>query len=130
VLLWPPFLFKHALVQINQRLETGLLCDGCSVDAWAMGVLVYELLVGHPPFEREKRSETYDQIMFRRPQYPAWLSDLSQSFIKAALTKARLSCILILSWTSRMLQGYALCVHLLSVLQLIAIFKHCLHFIL
>jgi serine/threonine protein kinase len=52
-----------------------------------MGILGYELLVGHPPFERESRSETYEQIMYRRPQYPAWLSEQSCSFISAALTK-------------------------------------------
>ena len=52
-----------------------------------MGILGYELLVGHPPFERESRSETYEQIMYRRPQYPEWISDQSRSFISAALTK-------------------------------------------
>ena len=34
-----------------------------AVDAWAVGVLAYELLVGRPPFEKESRDETYALIM-------------------------------------------------------------------
>ena len=59
----------------------------CSVDAWAIGVLGYELIVGHPPFERETRTDTYEQIMYRRPNYPAWISEELRMFIGAALTK-------------------------------------------
>ncbi len=58
-----------------------------SVDAWAIGILGFELVVGHPPFERETRTDTYEQIMYRRPNYPAWISEESRTFISAALTK-------------------------------------------
>ena len=66
----------------------------CSVDAWAIGILGYELIVGHPPFERETRTDTYEQIMYQRPNYPAWLSEESRMFISAALTKvgSELAC--------------------------------------
>lgn len=59
----------------------------CSVDTWAIGILGYELIVGHPPFERDTRSDTYEQIMYRRPNYPGWISEESRMFISAALTK-------------------------------------------
>ena len=57
------------------------------VDAWAIGVVAFELMVGHPPFERESRSETYEHIMYRAPVMPACLSDGAKSFITSALVK-------------------------------------------
>ena len=32
------------------------------VDLWCLGVLCYELLVGHPPFESSSHAETYKRI--------------------------------------------------------------------
>lgn len=71
----------------------------CSVDAWAIGILGYELIVGHPPFERETRTDTYEQIMYRRPNYPAWISEELRLFISAALTKVWVSRVALLSLT-------------------------------
>ena len=71
----------------QENKEKALLGYTQAVDAWALGVLAYELLVGHPPFERETRTDTYEQIMYRRPHYPSALSEGSRSFIAAALTK-------------------------------------------
>ena len=71
----------------QENKEKALLGYTQAVDAWALGVLAYELVVGHPPFERETRTDTYEQIMYRRPHYPSALSEGSRSFIAAALTK-------------------------------------------
>ncbi len=35
------------------------------VDAWAVGILCYELMVGYPPFEQESRAATYEHIMYK-----------------------------------------------------------------
>ena len=81
----------------QENKEKALLGYTQAVDAWALGVLVYELIVGHPPFERETRTDTYEQIMYRRPHYPANLSEAPRSFISAALTKVR-SSVHIVQW--------------------------------
>ena len=57
------------------------------VDAWAMGILAFELIVGHPPFEKESRAATYEHIMYRKPTFPAWMTDEARDFITTALTK-------------------------------------------
>lgn len=58
-----------------------------AVDAWAVGIVAFELLVGHPPFEKESRGETYEHIMYRAPVLPEYLSDQAKSFIVCALVK-------------------------------------------
>lgn len=40
--------------------ECEKLWYGRTVDAWAIGVLAYELITGKPPFERETRAATYE----------------------------------------------------------------------
>lgn len=64
-----------------------LIVYGHSVDAWAIGILAYELLVGCPPFEQEARSDTYDSIMYKEPRLPSSISSQGKNFILAALNK-------------------------------------------
>ena len=59
------------------------------VDAWAMGILAYELIVGRPPFEKQSRAATYEHIMYRKPECPANMSAEAKDFIFSALTKVR-----------------------------------------
>lgn len=54
-----------------------------------MGILAFELIVGRPPFEKETRAATYEAIMYRRPSFPAWISNSAKDFITCALVKAR-----------------------------------------
>ena len=82
----------------EENKEKALLGYTQAVDAWALGVLAYELIVGHPPFERETRTDTYKQIMYRRPHYPSALSEGSCSFIAAALTKVTCMALLQNFW--------------------------------
>ena len=52
-----------------------------------MGVLAYELLEGHCPFERDTRRGTYDAIMAAAPNFPLWMSNDAIDFIRSALCK-------------------------------------------
>lgn len=59
------------------------------VDIWATGVLVYELLVGRPPFEVDDPQETARLIMEgSASRYPVHISQLARDFIAQALTKS------------------------------------------
>jgi serine/threonine protein kinase len=45
-----------------------------SIDVWAVGILCYELAVGHPPFETPTYEETYEKICSSDVEYPPFLS--------------------------------------------------------
>ncbi|KAK2944352.1 putative cAMP-dependent protein kinase catalytic subunit [Blattamonas nauphoetae] len=40
------------------------------VDWWAFGILIYEMLYGHPPFEADRPEEVYQLILKYRPPFP------------------------------------------------------------
>ncbi|KAH8023539.1 hypothetical protein HPB51_014788 [Rhipicephalus microplus] len=51
------------------------------VDLWAIGILIYEFLVGRPPFEAKTAAETYDRIRRVDLRFPAHLSDDAKDLI-------------------------------------------------
>lgn len=71
----------------DENKDKQLLGYTALVDAWAMGILAFELIVGRPPFEKESRAATYEHIMYRKAHFPAWLSDDARDFITLALAK-------------------------------------------
>ncbi len=54
-----------------------------SVDAWAVGVFAYELIVGYPPFAGESQLASVDKIIHATPEFPDKMSELAKSFIVA-----------------------------------------------
>ncbi|WIA10385.1 hypothetical protein OEZ85_010577 [Tetradesmus obliquus] len=58
-----------------------------TVDSWAVGVLVYELLVGCPPFYDKSKSTTEARIVSGVPHFPPTMSEAAKNFICAALRK-------------------------------------------
>uniref|UniRef100_A0A7R9W0E9 Protein kinase domain-containing protein n=2 Tax=Chlamydomonas euryale TaxID=1486919 RepID=A0A7R9W0E9_9CHLO len=58
-----------------------------SVDAWAVGVFAYELVVGLPPFAGDSQLDSVDRIMHSTPEFPEKMTELAKAFICQALKK-------------------------------------------
>ncbi|KAJ8365362.1 hypothetical protein SKAU_G00141930 [Synaphobranchus kaupii] len=76
--------------EILQELEYGP-----SVDWWALGVLMYEMMAGQPPFEADNEDDLFESILHDDVLYPVWLSKEAVSILRAFMTKTphkRLGC--------------------------------------
>ncbi|KAL8168796.1 UNVERIFIED_CONTAM: hypothetical protein K2H54_017319 [Gekko kuhli] len=60
---------------------------GPDVDWWAMGVLLYEMLCGHAPFEAENEDDLFEAILNDEIVYPTWLQEDAVAILKAFMTK-------------------------------------------
>ena len=57
------------------------------MDVWGLGILVYEFLVGKPPFEDPNRKNTYRKIQQAEVVFPEYLSKQAVSLIRGLLQK-------------------------------------------
>jgi len=60
---------------------------GKSVDWWSVGILLYEMLTGVPPFRAKSPSVLKKQITGGKLKYPTYLSAEALSILKALLTR-------------------------------------------
>lgn len=54
---------------------------------WALGILLYELVVGIPPFYSKMIREMYDLILFGKLEFPPFLTEECQNFISQLLIR-------------------------------------------
>ncbi|XP_015283971.1 PREDICTED: aurora kinase B-B-like, partial [Gekko japonicus] len=57
------------------------------VDVWCIGILCYEFLVGHPPFESPSHSETYRRIVAVDLKFPTFVSEGARDLISKLLRR-------------------------------------------
>jgi serine/threonine protein kinase len=75
VLEWLTFWFES---QKRQELDYSF-----SVDWWALGVLMYEMMAGQPPFEADNEDDLFESILHDEVLYPVWLSKEAVAVLKA-----------------------------------------------
>lgn len=59
---------------------------GTAVDWWAFGILIYEFLVGQPPFWDQNPMKIYEQIVEGKVRYPSAMSDPAREIISGLCT--------------------------------------------
>lgn len=60
---------------------------GKDVDWWSVGILLFEMLTGMPPFNAKSRTQLQKQITGGKLKYPTFLSRNAQTLLKGLLTR-------------------------------------------
>ncbi|KAI8870602.1 serum and glucocorticoid-regulated kinase 1 in complex with compound 2, partial [Ramicandelaber brevisporus] len=60
---------------------------GTAIDWFALGTVVYEMLVGLPPFYSTDVNEMYDRILNEKVRFPSWIGRFARLFISQLLER-------------------------------------------
>ena len=58
-----------------------------AVDWWSLGILIYEMLFGLPPFYNRNTRLAYEKLLTKELEFPHPLSQAGQSLLQGLLTK-------------------------------------------
>ena len=75
------------LTERNRLLGASPGWHNKSIDFYHLGALLYEMLVGLPPFFSENREKMYKDILFNPINIPTTLSPECRSLLKSLLQK-------------------------------------------
>ncbi|KAJ2163085.1 cAMP-dependent protein kinase catalytic subunit [Coemansia sp. RSA 552] len=59
---------------------------GRSVDWWALGILIFEMIAGYPPFYDEDHYRLYEKILAGRIQWPSQFDPVARDLVSRLLT--------------------------------------------
>jgi protein kinase A len=86
---------NHLLLRAFASTHNGLTCAGpClysqghgkGVDWWTLGILIFEMLAGQPPFVDDDPMGIYQQILSGKISFPRYFDRNAKSLIKKLLT--------------------------------------------
>lgn len=60
---------------------------GKAVDWWTLGSIIYEMIVGIPPFYCQNRMELFHKIKHSNPNFPKHISNSTKQFLEQLLEK-------------------------------------------
>ncbi|KAI8074190.1 camp-dependent protein kinase 2 [Gongronella butleri] len=59
---------------------------GKAVDWWSLGILIFEMLAGHPPFFDDDHLKLYEKILAGRIKWPSYFDPHAKDLLKRLLT--------------------------------------------
>lgn len=57
------------------------------MDWWCLGSVIYEMVVGLPPFYSKSRQELFDKIKFANPNIPVFVSNKLRNLFEGLFQK-------------------------------------------
>jgi serine/threonine protein kinase len=57
----------------------------CSIDFWSLGIFIYEMLTGSPPYTGRTPQEIYQKILYNKIEIPTYIDPTAKDFIKRLL---------------------------------------------